>query len=299
MGNCRLAGVRKVATGVRAVLSTEVPTVYVTEMDKLLPYLVENGLSIVSAFIILVVGLWFSGKGKQWTVGVLRRMPHIDATLQGFFGSIVRYVIVVFTLLAVLEKFGVQTASLIAILGAAGLAVGLALQGTLSNVAAGVMLLIFRPFRTGQAVEIGGIAGTVKELTLFNTELATADNVQIIVPNSAVWGQPLKNMSYHATRRLELTFRVSYGSDLGKALGDLKTIVEGDTRILKTPEPLIAVAAFSDISVDLLVRIWTNSSDQEAVKFALLRSVNDRFQASGIDIPTLPHIVQDKPQPAN
>lgn len=277
------------------MLSTQMPEKLVADMNALLPLFVENGLSLASALVILVLGIWFSGKARQWTIGALRRLPHIDATLQGFFGSIVRYTIIIFTVLAVLAKFGVQTASLIALLGTAGLAVGLALQGTLSNVAAGVMLLIFRPFRAGQYVEVGGIAGTVKELTLFTTELATADNVQIIVPNSAVWGQPVRNMSHHSTRRLELTFRVGYGTDLGKALADLKSIADGDIRILKKPEPVISVAALGDISVDLLVRIWTANGDLEAVKFAMLRGVSDRFRASGIDIPTLPHIVHDAP----
>jgi len=269
------------------------PEQIATHLNALVPLLVASSLSIVYALLILVIGIWFSGKARQWTIGALRRLPNIDATLQGFFGSIVRYAIIIFTMLAVLAKFGVQTASLIAVLGAAGLAVGLALQGTLSNVAAGVMLLIFRPFRAGHYVEVGGVAGTVKELTLFTTELATADNVQIIVPNSAVWGQPVKNFSHNATRRLDLLFRVSYGTDLGKALNDLKRIVDGETRILKTPEPLVSVAALGDISVDLLVRVWTRAGDLESVKFTLLRDVNERFRTSGIDVPTLPHIVHD------
>lgn len=274
------------------------PEKLITDMNALVPLFIASGMSIASALIILVLGIWLSGKARQWTIGALRRLPNIDATLQGFFGSIVRYAIIIFTMLAVLAKFGVQTASLIAVLGAAGLAVGLALQGTLSNVAAGVMLLIFRPFRAGQYVEVGGVAGTVKELTLFTTELATADNVQIIVPNSAVWGQPVKNFSYHATRRLDLLFRVSYGTDLGEALDDLKRIVDGETRILKTPAPLVSVAALGDISVDLLVRVWTRAGDLESVKFTLLRDVNERFRTSGIDVPTLPHIVHDASEAA-
>lgn len=281
------------------VANDVLPEKLITEMHTLWPLMIASGMSIISALIILVLGIWFSGKARQWTISALRRLPNIDATLQGFFGSIVRYAIIIFTLLAVLAKFGVQTASLIAVLGAAGLAIGLALQGTLSNVAAGVMLLIFRPFRAGHYVEVGGIAGTVKELTLFTTELATADNVQIIVPNGSVWGQPVKNFSHHSTRRLELLFRVSYGTDLGEALDDLKRIVDSETRILKTPAPLVSVAALGDISVDLLVRVWTRSGDLEGVKFALLRDVNERFRTSGIDVPTLPHIVHDASEAAN
>lgn len=272
------------------------PEKAIAGMNALVPLFIASGMSFASALVILVLGIWFSVKARQWTVGALRRLPNIDATLQGFFGSIVRYAIIIFTVLAVLAKFGVQTASLIAVLGAAGLAVGLALQGTLSNVAAGVMLLIFRPFRAGHYVEVGGIAGTVQELTLFTTELSTADNVQIIMPNSTVWGQPVRNYSHHATRRLDLLFRVAYGTDLGEALGDLKRIVEGEARILKMPEPLVSVAALGDISVDLLVRAWTRANDLEAVKFTLLRSVNECFRDGGIEVPTLPHIVHDAPE---
>lgn len=275
------------------MISSLLPPEAVKNLNELIPFLLEHGLSLLTAIFILVAGNWLSVKARIWTISALRRAPHIDATLQGFFGSIARYMVLAFTLLAVLAEFGVQTASLIAVLGAAGLAVGLALQGTLSNVAAGVMLLIFRPFRAGHAVEIGGIAGTVVELTLFTTELKTADNVQIIVPNASVWGQAVKNFSHHATRRLDMTFRVSYDADAAKALGEIGKIVKAEPRILATPAPVVAVSALSDVSVDILVRVWTANGDLEPVKFHLIQTIKERFDASGIDIPLMPHIVHD------
>ncbi len=164
-------------------------------MHALLPLIVTNALNLLGAIIILLIGLWLSGKAHLLVVSALSRTPHFDAMLKGFFGSLARYLALTVTLLAVLSQFGIQTTSLIAILGAAGLAVGLALQGTLSNLAAGIMLLIFRPFRTGHKVQVGGSVGTVTELSLFWTELVTDDKVQIIVPNGGVWGQPLRNFS--------------------------------------------------------------------------------------------------------
>ena len=261
-------------------------------LDLVLPLMLDRGLNIVGAIVILILGYWLSGKARHAVHFLIRRAPHSDAMLESFFGSIAAYAVMIFTLLAVLAKFGVQTTSLIAMIGAAGLAVGLALQGTLSNVAAGVMLLLFRPFHAGHYVEVGGIAGTVKQLTLFTTELATADNVQIIVPNGSVWGQAVKNYSYHPTRRTELTFRIDYTADPIKAMDELKTIIEADKRILKLPAPVVAVTALSDISVDLLLRIWTSAGDMEPVKFDLLQLARVKFDEAGIAVPTLPHMIR-------
>jgi small-conductance mechanosensitive channel len=158
------------------------------------------------AVAILIIGLWLSGKAHMLVMRMLRRAPHFDLMLVGFFGAIVRYLILTITVLAILSQFGIQTTSLVAVLRAAGLAVGLALQGTLSNLAAGVMLLIFRPFRVDQSVQVGSVQGTVKEVSLFWTELVTADNVQIIVPNSAVWGQLLRNYNFYPVRGIEVHF---------------------------------------------------------------------------------------------
>lgn len=254
-------------------------------LPELMPLIITHGLSFTGAALILLAGLWFSGRADKWVVALVRRSPHIDDMLQGFFGSIARYVVLITTILAVLGQFGIQTTSLIAVLGAAGLAVGLALQGTLSNVAAGVMLLIFRPFRAGHFVEVGGIAGTVKELSLFTTELATADNVQIIVPNSQVWGQAVRNYSFHATRRVDIIFRISYGDDIGKAMAAIRAVIDADPRCRKDPAPLIAVTALNASSVDIVLRVWTRTEDYWPVKFDTTRAVKERFDAEGITIP--------------
>ncbi|MEQ8266287.1 MAG: mechanosensitive ion channel [Parvibaculum sp.] len=251
----------------------------------LLPQIVDGGLSLLSAVLILVFGVWFAGRVRAWTVRGFGRMPQMDAMLQNFFGTIVWYLIIIFTVLAVLAKFGVQTASLIAVLGAAGLAVGLALQGTLANVAAGVMLLIIRPFRAGHYVEVGGIAGTVKELSLFTTELSTPDNVQIIVPNSDIWGQAIKNYTYHPTRRLDVNFGISYGDNIGKAMGIIKAEIAADARCLAEPEPFTGVLNLGDSSVDIVMRVWVTNSDYWDVRFDLMRKIKERFDEEGITIP--------------
>jgi small conductance mechanosensitive channel len=170
-------------------------------------------------------------------------------------------------------------------LGAAGLAIGLALQGTLSNLAAGVMLLLFRPFRVGHFVEIAGQAGTVKEVGLFTTELATPDNVQIIVPNGDVWGTAVTNFSAHDTRRVDLVAGISYNDDIGAAMDVLKRAIDGEPRILRDPEPFMAVTNLGDFSVDITLRLWCKSSDYWGVKFDMTRRIKEDFDKNGVDIP--------------
>lgn len=254
-------------------------------MDTIMPLLIEHGLSLMGAVLILIVGLWLSGRAKVWTVRALGKAPALDDMLRGFFGSIVRYLVLIVVVLAVMSQFGIETTSLIAVLGTAGLAIGLALQGTLSNIAAGVMLLIFRPFKIGHFVEIGGISGTVKELTLFTTELATPDNVQIIVPNSGVWGQPLKNYSAHATRRVDFTFGISYSDDINKAFDVIRAVLAADTRIHKDPDAVVVVGNLGDSSVDIIVRVWSDAGDYWGIKFDITKQVKEALDASGISIP--------------
>lgn len=253
--------------------------------DALVPLLVEHGLHLLGAILILILGFWFAGRAKAWTMRSLGRINRFDDMLKNFFGSIVRYLVIIVTILAVLAQFGVETTSLIAVLGAAGLAIGLALQGTLSNVAAGVMLLIFRPFRIGHYVEVGGIAGTVKELNLFTTELATPDNVQIIVPNSNVWGQPVRNFSGYATRRVDFVFSISYGDNIDKAMEVIREEIAKETRILPEPEPVIKVAGLGDSSVDITTRVWANGADFWGIKFDMTKAVKEGFDRNGITIP--------------
>lgn len=248
-------------------------------------WLLELIWNVILAAAILAGALWLSGVVKRWIESFGREYDHIDETLFSFLGSIARYALLVFAGIFVLAQFGVQTTSLVAVIGAAGLAIGLALQGTLSNLAAGVMLVIFRPFKIGDFIEAAGYSGTVKDISLFTTELATPDNVQIILPNGEVFGSAIKNFSYHDTRRVDLVFGVSYGSDLKKAETILTGLVTADERIHDTPAPFIKVTNLGDSSVDFTLRLWVDAADFWNVKFDLTRAAKDAFDAGGIDIP--------------
>jgi len=282
---CTFFALRKDGEFMPEEITNKLPEGLRGQADLLVPLIVDNGINLVAAILILIVGFWLAGRARRLTIRALNKPLRADEMLTSFFGSIVRYLVIIVTVLAVLGRFGVETTSLIAVLGAAGLAVGLALQGTLSNVAAGVMLLVFRPFRVGHFVELGGMSGTVKELNLFTTELATGDNIQIIIPNSSVWGQPLKNYSAHATRRVDMVFGISYGSDIDKAMGIVHAAIAADTRCLKEPAPLVVVGALGASSVDLTTRVWCAGADYWAVKFDLQKKVKEAFDAEGIEIP--------------
>jgi small conductance mechanosensitive channel len=197
----------------------------------------------------------------------------------------VRYVILGFTVLFVLNTFGVQTTSVVAIIGAAGLAIGLALQGTLSNVAAGVMLIMFRPVKIGDFVDIGGQMGTVRQINLNFTELADLSNVQVIVPNSKVWGNVITNYSVNKTRRAEWTFGVGYGVNLKEAENIIRDTIMADERSQSEPEPFIQVTNLGDSSVDFLVRVWCDAGVYFAYKADMTRQVKEALDAGGIDIP--------------
>ncbi|MDZ7840470.1 MAG: mechanosensitive ion channel [Gammaproteobacteria bacterium] len=243
------------------------------------------GLSVLGALAILFFGWILSRWAESMTRRALTRTSRIDLTLTSFFSSLVRYLVLVFTAIAVLSQFGIQTASLIAVLGAAGLAIGLAMQGTLSSIAAGVMLLVFRPFRIGDYVEVSGQAGTVAAINLFITELTTPDNKQIIVPNSNIWGQSVVNHSYHPIRRLDLQFGIGYGDDIDLATGIIRDALESEERALKDPEPMIVVGNLGASSVDLTVRVWVNAGDYWPLKFDLTKGLKQAFDARGVGIP--------------
>ena len=242
--------------------------------------------SVLGGIAILFIG-WMASKIVARSLrAALGRFERVDATLRNFFVSLVRYIILIFTVLAVLSAFGVQTASLIAIFGAAGLAVGLALQGTLSNVAAGVMLLLFRPFKVGDYIDGGGgAAGTVKDLSLFTTELATPDNVQIIVPNSLLWGAVLKNYSFYPTRRVDFLLAISYDDSIGTAFEVIHEVIAADQRIHAEPAPQVVVGELADSSVNIIVRVWARSADYWDLKFDLTKRFKEGLEAKGLTIP--------------
>ncbi|GJL54060.1 MAG: mechanosensitive ion channel protein [Nitrospirales bacterium] len=247
--------------------------------------LTTYGLNVIGAILILIVGRmvasWVAKGVDRW----LQKSGKVDDTLRPFFAQFARYIVLIITVLAVLSQFGIETTSLIAVLGAASLAIGLALQGTLSNVAAGVMLLIFRPFKVGDYVEAAGIAGTVKTITLFVTELATPDNVQILAPNSQVWGAVVKNYSFHDTRRVDFVLGMDYGDDIDKAIETVHSVAKADDRIFKDPAPMAVVGNLGESSVDLTIRVWCKAADYWAVKFDTTKALKQRFDAEGLSIP--------------
>ena len=253
--------------------------------DQVIATVTEYGLDIVGAVAILIVG-WIASKWVHRAVTkALGKSEKVDAMLGSFFASLAKYLVLIFTGLMVLSQFGVQTASLIAVLGAAGLAIGLALQGTLSNVAAGVMILIFRPFKIGDYVEAGGQAGTIQAVTLFITEMVTPDNVQIIVPNSQIFGSSVVNYSFHDTRRVDLALGISYEDNIEMAVEAINQTIAADARVLKDPEPMVAVSELADSSVNFVIRAWCNASDYWPLKFAMTRALKEKMDSEGISIP--------------
>lgn len=248
-------------------------------------WLISNVFNLIFAAAILIFGFLLAGWVKRFITDKALDHEELDTTLFTFIGSIARYAIIAFTIIMVLARFGVQTTSLIAVIGAAGLAIGLALQGTLSNVAAGVMLMIFRPFKLGQFIEAAGHSGTVKEVNLFTTELATPDNVQIIIPNGAIWSGSIVNYSHHETRRVDLVFGVSYASDLKVAEAALRKQMDGDDRVLDAPAPFLMVTELGASSVDFTMRVWCDSADYTSLKFDLTRGSKEAFDEAGVDIP--------------
>jgi len=247
--------------------------------------LTTYGLNIIGAILILIIGRFAASWVSQAVDTWLQKSGKVDDTLRPFFSSFARYIVLIITILAVLSQFGIETTSLIAVLGAASLAIGLALQGTLSNIAAGVMLLIFRPFKAGDYVEAAEIAGTVKSITLMVTELATPDNVQILAPNSQVWGTIVKNYSFHQTRRVDFVMGIDYSDDIDMAMHTVTAVANADSRILKDPAPMVVVGNLGESSVDLTIRVWCNAGDYWGVKFDMTKSLKQRFDAEGISIP--------------
>jgi small conductance mechanosensitive channel len=246
----------------------------------LVPFVLNDALHVLAALAILVIGFWLAGKADYLVGRSLRRSKHIDEMLRGFFSSIARYFVLTVTVLAVLSRFGIQTTSLVAVIGAASLAIGLALQGTLSNLAAGVMLLIFRPFRIGNSVTVGGNTGTVKALSLFWTEIVTGDNVQVIIPNHSVWGQPIKNMSAYTApvATTELRLPVPAGLGLNEAREKLLAIVEATPQVLPAPAPHVLLDRGGADNAVQLVATFAPDGDAGPVKSDILRVVDEQLE---------------------
>ena len=253
--------------------------------QQVVTILTSYGLDVVGALVTLIVGWIIAGRVQALVRRGLGRLPRFDPTLTSFFGNLARYVVIAVTIMAVLDQFGVETASLLAVFGAAGLAIGLALQGTLSNVAAGVMLLIFRPFKIGDYIEAAGLAGTVSAINLFITELTTPDNVQITAPNGQLWGAAVKNYSHHATRRVELVIGIAYEDDIDQALAAAAAVIEAEPSALSDPEPTLVVGELADSSVNLIIRVWCKNEDYCSMRSALIKAIKERNDQDGISIP--------------
>ncbi len=260
-------------------------TLDTTALTNTLATLVADwGLNVVGAIAVLLIGRMAAGWARKLTRASLAR-GGVDETLIPFVSRLAYTGVMLFVAIAVVGMFGVPTASFVAVLGAAGLAVGLAFQGTISNFASGVMLLIFRPVSVGDFVDIGGTTGKVGEIRIFATVLNTPDNVRIIVPNSSVFGQTIKNYSSNATRRVDLVMGVSYDDDLSVVVRTIEEVIAADGRILAEPEPVVAVAELADSSVNLVVRPWCNADEYWQVRWDLIRTLKERLEAAGCTIP--------------
>lgn len=256
-------------------------------MDLSMSYLTSYGLNVIGAIVTLIVGYMIAGWLSRVTYQAMRKSGRIDPVFHQLPGKIVRIVVIVFTLIAVLNRFGVETTSLIAVLGAAGLAIGLALQGTLSNVAAGVMLLFFRPFTVGDAIKIDGEVYIVDSLGFFLCKAHLPDGPKVILPNSKIWGNTIVNLSVtdKDIRRIDEAYGIAYGDNIDAALAILNQIAADEPRILTEPAPLIKVDQLGDSSVNILFRVWTAREDWWATKLDLIQRCKEGLEAGGCSIP--------------
>ena len=255
------------------------------QLQILVDQITSYALDGISALVILLVGWWIAGRAHFLVRRALDRVPRIDDTLKPFLSSTVRYFVIVITVVAVLAEFGVQTTSIIAVLGAAGLAIGLALQGTLQNIAAGIMLLILRPFRVGEYIDAGGVAGTVDAINLFTTDMTTYDGIYRSVPNAELWNRNILNYSRNPTRRLDVPVGIAYEADVEQALELLLSHLSKDARVMSDPEPQVLVTGLGDSSVDLTLRCWTSRTDFWPLRFELNKKVKLWLDAADISIP--------------
>lgn len=252
--------------------------------DMLMDFVLAYGPNVLKAIGVLIIGLWI----VNIIVGFVKKMltkSNVDPSLQGFLRSLVSILLKVMVYITALGMLGVEMTSFIAILGAAGLAVGLALSGTLQNFAGGVMILLFKPYKVGDFVDAQGHMGVVKEIQIFITVLTTPDNKTVIIPNGPLATGSLTNFSTQATRRVDWTFGIGYGDDVDKAYEVLKKLLSGDDRILSDPEPFMAVSALADSSVNIVVRVWVNAPDYWAVFFRMNEEVYKTFDKEGLSIP--------------
>jgi len=249
------------------------------------PEMSQLGGRILAALLILVAGMWLARRIGRWIRRASDRQPHIDATIAAVIASTARYVVLFLALILVLQQFGVQTASVVAVLGAATLAIGLALQGTLANVAAGVVILVLRPYRLGDVVELGERTGFVRDITLFTTEIATFDNMRVVLPNAKIIGERIVNVSHYPERRVDLVFRIAYEDDLDQAIALLREVVAARPDILPEPAPMIAATGLGEHAIEVSVWVWCKAPDWLPVRLSLIREGLRRLQSAGFRQP--------------
>ncbi len=242
------------------------------------------GLKVIAAVVILVAGRWIAKGASNLVRGMMRR-ANIDQTIRSFVGNLVNVALMAFVVLAALSQLGIQTTSFIAVLGAAGLAVGLALQGSLANFAAGFLMIIFKPFSVGDYIEGGGVTGTVADIQIFTTTLKTPDNKCVIIPNAKLTSDNIVNWTANGTRRVDLEFGIGYRDDIDKARQVIQNVLDQDTRILKEPPAQVAVLSLGDSSVNFAVRPWATVQDYWSVHFDTTEKIKKAFDAHGINIP--------------
>jgi len=248
-----------------------------------LPVVIQYGAQVTLALLTFLIGWWLINKLVGKVGGVLNRRQ-VDASLHGFIESLASIILKVLLLISVASMIGVETTSFIAVIGAAGLAIGLALQGSLGNFAGGVLILIFRPIRVGEWIEAQGVAGTVHSIQIFHTVLKSADNKTIVVPNGSLSNGHITNYSREPRRRADINIGIDYGADIKLARKILLEIAE-DERVLRDPEPVVHVVALADSSVNLSLRVWVATGDFWPVTFGFTELVKERFDAAGIGIP--------------
>ena len=252
--------------------------------EKGIDFVVDYGPKVIGAIVVLIIGLWIVKKATK-SIGNMMEKRGIDDSLRPFLTSLIGTVLKLLVIISVMGMLGIEMTSFIAILGAAGLAIGMALSGTLQNFAGGVIILIFKPYKAGDFIEAQGHMGIVKEIQIFNTILTTVDNKTIIIPNGGLSTGSMTNFSTQPERRVDFTFGIAYGDDLNKAKQLIKDIAEKDERVLKDPEPFIRMGEMADSSVNITTRLWVKGADYWDVYFDTMEAVYDAFNANGINIP--------------
>jgi small conductance mechanosensitive channel len=274
--------------------AVQAPVLY---LNSIKDWLIHHGIGVLMAIAIFFIGRWVA----SWIASVGRKAllrGGVDETLARFLNELIYYALLTAVVIAAADQLGIKTTSFVAIVGAAGLAIGLALKDSLANFAAGVMLILFRPFKLGDIISAGGVTGTVRVIDIFSTVIITADNQKIFVPNSAITKGVITNINAEETRRIDLSVRIAYQDDMHQVKKLLGELMGAEKRILTSPAPVIAVAELGDTGVQIVLRPWVNTSDYWDVRFALTERIKESFDEQGISFPSSQPTLPARPKPA-